>query len=1213
MTGDSLHGFNSLPLAVRYTIDQLCTRFEAAWRAGEEPSLESYLGEVGADHQPVLLAELLPLDLEYRRERGDNPTAQAYTARFPHLDAVVRAAFGPRETVTGADTPLAASPATWFLGADRAESPQPALSADGDTSLPQVPGFDVLAELGQGGMGVVYKARQVGLNRLVALKMIRPRGPVQLQELVRFRLEAEAVAQLRHPNIVPVYDSGEHQGQPFLVLELVEGGSLKQLTGSAPLPPRSAAALVETLARAIHHAHCRGIVHRDLKPANILLEPPAKPQAAEPSAACGLAGAVPRITDFGLAKRLGEDSWQTQEGDVLGTPIYMAPEQAVVGRTAIGPGADVYALGVILYELLTGQVPLEGKDAFATLVLVQFHEPPAPRQVVPKLPRDLETICLKCLQKEPAQRYATAQDLADDLRAFLLGEPIRARPTGAVERAWKWTRRNPLLASLLTATASLLVAVAVISTVAAVQLRRERNAILAERERTRLAEESSKLALVDALLIAAPDSVPYLLQTLDDHRELAVPRLRRTFADGRADPALRLRAAIALTAFGEPQTRFLLDAVPTASPAESGNLALAFRAVPASEVTGPLRQRVADSPDLTHRARCAILLLDLGDVRAAAELLALSADPAARSALIDVFPSWHGRLAVLPALVRRCEDEACRSGLCAALGRVAPAALPPGVRAELARVLGELYRDAPDGGTHSAAGWALRQWRVTLPALVPSAGPTGGRRWFVNRSGLTLVGLPPGAFVAERGSVTVVTRPVFLSDREVSVALFRRFIGDPAYPADRKPTDWPGPARAVAPEDDCPVNNVNREDTLLFCNWLSAREGRRACYRRAGPGRWVCDFTADGYRLPTEAEWDHAHRAGAGTLFFCGDDPRWLPLYAQISGVRTLPGGSKLPNRWGLFDMVGNLWETCWDYRAPFPPGLAFDPVGSPSGPSWVSRGGAYDSGSYDCQAMHRLEHGDARQHSRGFRVACGPLGRPTRTLSPLEALTRGLEMLPDNPHLLRARGALHARATRWKAAAADLARALEQAPDDPSDWTGCAALLAQTGDRQAYRRHCAKMLRRFAAPNDPLVDERVAKACLLLPGALADLGPVVKLTDRALAAGDGHWACRYFELARGLAEYRRGNCRAALKWLGRSQAPAKQVLSRYTLALSGFVQALAHHHLKEEALAREAFAKACRLVEKEFSNLRAGSADDGWHDVLHCWLLHAEARQVLR
>jgi WD40 repeat protein len=303
---------------------------------------------------------------------------------------------------------------------------------------PAVPGYEVLAELGRGGMGLVYKARHLGLDRVVALKMIRAEVGADGEGRKRFDAEARAVARLQHPNIVQIHDVGEAAGQPFLALEFVEGQSLAQRLDGHPWPAPQAAALAEVLARAMHYAHARGVIHRDLKPSNVLLAGP--PEA--PPERC-----VPKVTDFGLARTL-DAAGETGTGAVLGTPRYMAPEQAE-GRKGVGPPADVYGLGAILYELLTGRPPFRAESPLQTLRQVAEAEPDRPRLLNPAVPRDLETVCLKCLRKEPGKRYATALELAEDLRRILAGEPVAARPVGALERGWRWARRRPALALLL--------------------------------------------------------------------------------------------------------------------------------------------------------------------------------------------------------------------------------------------------------------------------------------------------------------------------------------------------------------------------------------------------------------------------------------------------------------------------------------------------------------------------------------------------------------------------------------------------------------------------------------------------------------------------------------------------------------------------------------------------------------------------------------------
>ncbi len=293
-------------------------------------------------------------------------------------------------------------------------------------------GYEILAELGRGGMGIVYQARQITLNRLVALKVIKSAEFATEAELIRFQNEAEAVAQLDHPHIVPIYEVGQKAGQRFFSMKLVTGSSLDKRLEDLSLDFKASARLVATIAAAIHHAHQRGILHRDLKPANILIDDRGQPH----------------ITDFGLARHIDTGSSLTHSGYPVGTPSYMSPEQVRGEKGSFTTATDVYGLGSILYALLTGHPPFVGSSLAETLDKVRDDAPEPPAHVNARVPRDLEIICLKCLEKDPQRRYSSAQALADDLNRWLGGEPIQARPVGATIRAWMWCRRNPLPASL---------------------------------------------------------------------------------------------------------------------------------------------------------------------------------------------------------------------------------------------------------------------------------------------------------------------------------------------------------------------------------------------------------------------------------------------------------------------------------------------------------------------------------------------------------------------------------------------------------------------------------------------------------------------------------------------------------------------------------------------------------------------------------------------
>ncbi|MDB5391785.1 MAG: repeat-containing protein [Planctomycetaceae bacterium] len=368
------------------------------------------------------LAEYLRLD-----EQGQPFDRLAFLAAHADLADDLRLFFRNHDSICPMTDPPKAAEAPTIIGksgTDRVQS---------GTTVRYFGDYELLAEIARGGMGVVYKARQINLNRIVALKMILAGQLADDSDVKRFQAEAEAAARLDHPGIVPIFEIGQHEGQHYFSMAYVEGESLARKVANGPLPPREAAEMVRKVAEAVEYAHQKGIIHRDLKPANVLLD-----QAGEP-----------RVTDFGLAKQLKADSNLTGTGQILGTPSYMPPEQAGGHVDQAGPRSDVYALGAILYCLLTGRPPFQAANPVDTLLQVLEAEPVAPRQLNPRLPRDLETICLKCLRKEPEKRYRSAAEFAEDLRRFVNHAPIVARPVGAVERTLKWARRRPALAALI--------------------------------------------------------------------------------------------------------------------------------------------------------------------------------------------------------------------------------------------------------------------------------------------------------------------------------------------------------------------------------------------------------------------------------------------------------------------------------------------------------------------------------------------------------------------------------------------------------------------------------------------------------------------------------------------------------------------------------------------------------------------------------------------
>lgn len=423
-------------LAEARLVHQVCERFEAAWRAGgERPRAEDYLQRTPS---PKLVEELLALEIELRREGGERPVAFEYLQRFPERrDLISRFFEGVAPDDRDPDETVAWPPSqrhSTLMDSSPGGAPAPAAASAAHRSAPELGKlfgkYELISEIARGGMGVVYRARDTVLNRVVAVKMILSGAMATPDERGRFQREAQLVAHLDHPNVVPIHEVGEQDGLPYFTMRLIEGGSLADRR-DAYEDPRAAARLVAILARAIQFANEKGFIHCDLKPSNILMD----------------RDGAPRITDFGLARHASESSGMTASGAILGTPSYMAPEQASGRRQEISPATDVYGLGAILYELLTGRPPFHLPTKMETVLQAIYGEPIPPHELRPDLPRELESICLKCLEKSPKDRYPSAAALADDLTRFLQGEPVGS--TGLLQKVRRWTRREPEVVSRL--------------------------------------------------------------------------------------------------------------------------------------------------------------------------------------------------------------------------------------------------------------------------------------------------------------------------------------------------------------------------------------------------------------------------------------------------------------------------------------------------------------------------------------------------------------------------------------------------------------------------------------------------------------------------------------------------------------------------------------------------------------------------------------------
>jgi serine/threonine protein kinase len=432
------------PAGTEELLEAVLREQRAHWTSGKRTPVTDWFRQYPVlAANPSLAAELAYHEFILRQEFGEAPDWGTHLARFPQYAPALVLLRKADELLDHTDDWPAASPGRGS----------------------RLGGYELLEEVGRGGMGVVYKARQLALDRIVALKVIRLGGESGGPERRRFEGEARAFARLHHPNIIQIFEVGEADGEPFLSLEFVDGESLARALGGTPWPARRAAELVATLADAMHYAHGKGVIHRDLKPANILLQKseirnPKSENSDTSDFGFRISEFSPKITDFGLARLAANGAQPTDSSTVLGTPSYMAPEQAEGKHAQVDARTDVYGLGAILYELLAGRPPFRAATPLETLKQVVDSEPVRPTSLNPAVPRDLETSCLKCLEKERARRYASAAELADDLRRFLEGRPVSARPVSGAERLRRWARRNPLPAGLtallaLTVTAGL--------------------------------------------------------------------------------------------------------------------------------------------------------------------------------------------------------------------------------------------------------------------------------------------------------------------------------------------------------------------------------------------------------------------------------------------------------------------------------------------------------------------------------------------------------------------------------------------------------------------------------------------------------------------------------------------------------------------------------------------------------------------------------------
>ena len=702
MIGNNAAKFDDLSLPEAELVDASCDVFETAWRAGGRPCIESYLDAVPEPCRMILLVELIKREIELRVQAGERPTAEEYRPRFPDQGPAIDEIF---HAIHQAEKGISSWPDEnqQPRGKDSAPTNTDANTIDleprqliDDSQLDQAIGrqlgdYLILDRLGSGGMGVVYRALQRSASRVVALKLIKAdwwgdSTRVGFHEAeIRFRNEAQALAQLDHDHIVPVYDVGHVGGVLFYSMRLIKGRGLGQiLLSDGPLSPRRAAYYIEPIARAIQYAHDHHVLHRDVKPSNILVDENDRPY----------------LIDLGLAKSLEATDYSTLSGKAMGTPGYMSPEQAK-GRKEISFTSDVYSLGATLFALLTGGPPFTGTNPVAVLRQVIDDEPIWPRERNKPVGPELKAICLKCLEKDPARRIASAGELADVLGKYLRNEPCKYTLPGPWTRLTKWVKRQPWRA---VAAGLAVVAVLVVTTAWALTARRDR---------------ATAEALLNDLQTIPVNALPRKIKQMASYRGWINPSLHTMLVNNPGASESRTRILLALLPIEPKWANELTDRLLTCEDPDEHRLIREALSDRWPEFVPKVRQvLIASRSDPCRRTRAAAALIALDGPKTLAPMAAeeawsglkLSGVPDSRTELLD----WLVRSKVDPeVLAARLEierDPSVRRQLFQALGGLGQGRVPPGVSSALTTWLVTLYRDDPDAGVHSSLAYLLRRW-----------------------------------------------------------------------------------------------------------------------------------------------------------------------------------------------------------------------------------------------------------------------------------------------------------------------------------------------------------------------------------------------------------------------------------------------------------------------------------------------------------------------
>jgi tetratricopeptide (TPR) repeat protein len=994
--------------------------------------------------------------------------------------------------------------------------------------------YELLEEIARGGMGVVYRARQIGLNRPVAVKMILGGHLANAAEMQRFRAEAETAAQLHHPNIVAIHEVGEHEGQPFFSMELVAGRNLAQVVRDEPLPSRKAAAYLKTISEAVQYAHSRGVLHRDLKPSNILIDE----------------NDQPRITDFGLAKRLEGDASLTITGQVLGSPSFIPPEQAAGRKDEIGPPSDVYSLGAILYHLLTGRPPFVAETLPQTLRMVTESEPVSPRLLNASVPRDLETISLKCLEKDPRRRYGTARELAEELERFLRDEPILARPIGAAARLMRWCRRNPRLARTATAALLLFIIVLIGGPIAILQINQSRKraeigqkqALLEATKSRQVAELLKEMLRGVAPSVALGRDTTLMREILDKTVEnMSLELTNQPLVEAELQDTIG-RVYVELGEFSKAEAIHRKELATHRKLLGNEHLDVANSLTRlAIALNG---QERFEEGEKSVREALAIQKKQLGEKHL---------DVAHSLRTLAMHLSNQGKRDEAEKLVRQALEIHQKLGdrheIAQTLGSLAHLVMEKDlVEAErmfrdVIATYKELHGDAYPDSVHelddlgivlSRQGKFGEAEKIARESLDLRMKMLGVSHPHLTRSLYVLgVALDKQGKV-EEGNAVFRTHLTLLENAQKTNSLtYAEVLSDLANRlADQKKYDDAEALgrRALEIQQRLASNNVSSDRPLNLAKSLHSLA----------------------YILQAEDKLTEAEDLYRQELVILrkrlGDDD--LDIAEALRGVA-----------W-MLQRRGNL----------------------PAAESFIREALAIGRKLLDPKDPGVAE---VVRDLQGVLLQQGKLDDVE--LSNL-----------DDPDFL-------GRFGRWKEATARYRQRIESAPDDFRPYLRLAPILLLNGDMDGYRRLCQQCVNQFSGTTNVGAADMVAKVCSLDPRAGVKLDTVADAAETAVTLGKDSELFLWFGLCKSMAEYRQRHFAGATNWAQKSLASAGPVPERDAAAY--LVLAMAQTELKQTTAARDSFEKGCDIVERRLPRLDSGDLGNLWHDGLIARLLLREAR----